>query len=140
MAELTTEECLAKLEKLFGHTFTFLDPEPDDEANPIHEKTNGDETVAAVEDLDASRPWSRRNPQSDTPIRFENDEVAPRAPTSGAYDRSNYVVGEPIAADVDFCPWKVVTTYPQNFIGKTNRPHVSSFIVSATFSTLITPI
>lgn len=32
--------------------------------------------------------------------------------------------------DTPFCPWKVVKTYAECFTGKTNRPRVTSFLLS----------
>lgn len=43
---------------------------------------------------------------------------------SHAFDCSKLYVSKPVHQDFDFCPWKVVESYPDFFIGKTNRPRV----------------
>lgn len=39
-------------------------------------------------------------------------------------DYSKFVVGEPADESISFCSWKVIEAYPDQFIGKTNRPRV----------------
>jgi hypothetical protein len=41
-------------------------------------------------------------------------------------DYSKFVVGEPADESISFCSWKVVEAYPDQFIGKANRPRVCS--------------
>lgn len=93
--------------------------EPNETAALVH--TNTPSTEAPGSSSHRSRPV-----QGDGPVKFEKDEFAPRAKTSGAYDCDGYVVGEPVSADVVFCPWKIAESYPDHFIGKTNRPHVGT--------------
>lgn len=43
-----------------------------------------------------------------------------------AFNHSSWVPNEPADKDTAFAPWKLVVLYPTCFIGKTNRPLVSS--------------
>ncbi|PTB64273.1 hypothetical protein BBK36DRAFT_1124307 [Trichoderma citrinoviride] len=42
-------------------------------------------------------------------------------------DCSKFVVGEPADESISFCSWKVVETYPDQFIGKANRPRAKPY-------------
>ncbi|PTB81083.1 hypothetical protein M440DRAFT_1434966 [Trichoderma longibrachiatum ATCC 18648] len=42
-------------------------------------------------------------------------------------DYSKFVVGEPADESISFCSWKVIEAYPDQFIGKTNRPRAKPF-------------
>jgi hypothetical protein len=66
------------------------------------------------------------------PHKFLTPEIGPRASTVAAYDLQGIEVGQQAKGLVHFCPWNVVTSYPMNYIGKTNRPHVSILGVKST--------
>uniref|UniRef100_A0A8H7TPP9 Gfd2/YDR514C-like C-terminal domain-containing protein n=1 Tax=Bionectria ochroleuca TaxID=29856 RepID=A0A8H7TPP9_BIOOC len=110
---------LEVLSKVFGKSFTFREPEPEShlEEKDLKEPPSNDIAQSAAE-----IPKSKGN----APRLFINDDVGPRASTAGAFDCQNYQLGEPLDADFPFVPWKVVTTYGELFIGKTNRPHQRS--------------
>ena len=128
MADSKVEKDLKMLSELLHQQVSLLEhpdedntsgSEPNETAALVHTNTPG--TEAPGSSSHRSRPV-----QGDGPVKFEKDEFAPRAKTSGAYDCDGYVVGEPVSADVVFCPWKIAESYPDHFIGKTNRPHVGT--------------
>ena len=41
------------------------------------------------------------------------------------FDCSNFLVGEPLDEQIDFCLWKAAVAYPEQYIGKANKPRVS---------------
>ncbi|CAG9972212.1 unnamed protein product [Clonostachys byssicola] len=111
---------LEVLSKLFGKSFTLREPEPEShpEEKDLNEPPSNDLAQPAIE---------FPKPKGKAPRLFINDDVGPRASTAGAFDCENYQLGEPLDADFPFVPWKVVTTYGELFIGKTNRPHAAPF-------------
>lgn len=42
------------------------------------------------------------------------------------FSRGDFQTGMTMGEDMAFCPWNAVVSYPGRFIGKTNRPRVSS--------------
>lgn len=44
-------------------------------------------------------------------------------------DYSKFVVGEPADESISFCSWKVIEAYPDQFIGKANRPRVCTDLI-----------
>jgi hypothetical protein len=41
-----------------------------------------------------------------------------------AFDNTDFRIGQPVHKDFLFCPFKVVVSYPERFIGKVNKPRV----------------
>ncbi|KAG8665655.1 hypothetical protein FPOAC2_10733 [Fusarium poae] len=44
-----------------------------------------------------------------------------------AFDNTTFRVGQPVHKDFTFCPFKVVVSYPERFIGKVNKPRAKPF-------------
>ncbi|KAM0363428.1 hypothetical protein HYE67_007568 [Fusarium culmorum] len=44
-----------------------------------------------------------------------------------AFDNAAFRIGQPVHKDFAFCPFKVVVSYPERFIGKANKPRVKPF-------------
>ncbi|KAJ4325664.1 hypothetical protein N0V84_003379 [Fusarium piperis] len=56
------------------------------------------------------------------------EELAMGGIKSKAFDCSDFRVGEPVDDPAfEFCPFKIVLTYPERFIGKMNRPKAKPF-------------
>lgn len=80
---------------------------------------------AEVAKNDNSATTADEQKKDDAPRKFLNHDAGPRASTSAAFDNSKYIIGQPVEENIEFCPWQVVSYYPNNYVGKTNRPHVS---------------
>lgn len=65
------------------------------------------------------RPMPDRTPADGTSARETQAAVE-------FFKNGDFHVGRPLKEDVAFCPWHAVTSYPGRFIGKANRPRVSS--------------
>jgi hypothetical protein len=87
-----------------------------------------EETTRSASDDGSVQPqggWEEgRGSANKAPQKFLTPEIGPRASTVAAYDLQGIEAGQQAEGLVQFCPWNVVTSYPMNYIGKTNRPHV----------------
>lgn len=124
MEDADINACMAKLFDVLGVKVSLGDPlellsDDDEDVQPIAavQKPTLDQNIASKYQGRASKS------DSNAPIKFRSHDVGPRPCTDGAFDQK-YQVGEPAEKEMEFCPWKVVTDYPDHFIGKTNRPHV----------------
>ena len=70
-----------------------------------------------------SNAWNQEPPakREQQPIlHFDQEVPSVRA----AHDCSSLRVGEVLSKEITFSPWKTILAYPDNFIGKGNRPRV----------------
>lgn len=124
MDDADMKACLAKLADVLGVQVPLGDPQ-----EPLSDEDEEVQPIAAVFDASSSKKEAAksekkgRDTESDAPVKFQLHDVGPRPCTDGAFDQ-HHKVGEMAEKDVEFCPWKVITEYPDHFIGKTNRPHV----------------
>lgn len=54
-----------------------------------------------------------------------------------AFDNAAFRIGQPVHKDFAFCPFKVVVSYPERFIGKANKPRVRATSYDLTLQWLI---
>lgn len=83
-------------------------------------------------DFDAGMPsYGGGRQEGSTPVtaESEDDDVAVALDTP-LLDVASLRAGEPTSKDVDFCPWNTVLSYPDQFIGKGNRPRVGCKMAS----------
>jgi hypothetical protein len=124
MDDADMKACLAKLADVLGVQVPLGDPQ-----EPLSDEDEEVQPIAAVFNASSNKKEAAksekigRNVESDAPVKFQLHDVGPRPCTDGAFDQ-HHKVGERADKDVEFCPWKVITEYPDHFIGKTNRPHV----------------
>lgn len=123
--EADLEARLAKLADIFGTTVVLGEPQElkdeDPEVMPISSPQNWATNTSAENEGAQDKAASEAD---NAPVKFQLHDVGPRPCTDGAFDSSKFMIGEPTDDDMEFCPWKVITEYPEHFIGKTNRPHV----------------
>lgn len=119
------EAQLAKLSQALGVLAVLGKPEELKDEDPEVKPISGQQSRPA--DTSTQKEVAQGQAASDAtdaPAKFHFHDVGPRPCTDGAFDCSDFAVGEPAGDDIEFCPWKVVVDYPNHFIGNTNRPHV----------------
>lgn len=129
MDDAELQKRLDRVSELLGQKITLVEPPPETKAEPENEASTVDplqwqrDMTSAPEEEESSQQAPEQEDR-DSPKRFFDHDLGPRANIQDAFDNSRFVVGEPIEASAEFCPWKVVMAYPSAFVGKTNRPHV----------------
>lgn len=115
------ESRLQALAKILDKRVTLTEPprrSEDDAVPPV----DGTETAAQQEGVVLDQlPTQRREAPPQVP-----QTVPSLVLERQAFDCSNFHVGQPEDENFDFCPWVVVQSYPDFYIGKANRPRVGS--------------
>lgn len=122
---MSLTERLEKLQALLGKEVSLVDPQK------ATESLKGVVPVESNPDSDwqnAANPGGHAKLAQDTMHRHTRSEEVKDQERAmrhqKAFDRSSFRVGEPLDEDVHFCPLKTMVTYPERFIGKTNKPLV----------------
>ncbi|KAM5351321.1 hypothetical protein ACJ41O_004044 [Fusarium nematophilum] len=127
MSDLDTR--LERLQQLLGQGVQLVDSQEDADqdqsASPAawgrgYENTFG--MVPSDEWMLGTQRYSSEEPQDDISKEREIEMKKDRA-----YDCTHFRIGEPLGEDFQFCPMKVVVSYPERFIGKTNRPRAKPY-------------
>jgi hypothetical protein len=75
---------------------------------------------------EAANEMAQDKPVSETAMEaIENSgHLQKEKARASAFDCSRFRLGEPLDPDFAFCPWQLAVSYPDRFIGKTNKPLV----------------
>ncbi|PHH72533.1 hypothetical protein CDD80_4471 [Ophiocordyceps camponoti-rufipedis] len=118
---------LSLLQDVLGRAVTLEDP------GIVIGSDDDDDHVPKKEPVPEPR-WERlhakdkKRPKSRKPSKFSPQKGPDsKGPGSTSVDCSELSVGDTLDRDVEFCPWKAITAYPNMFIGKTNRPRASPY-------------
>lgn len=117
------EERLERLRQVLGQEVKMVErkKETEKEENVSQVESGNDRCV-----LDDDWPDHRSSTGQDRDhTTSAAEDLAREEMKNKAFDCSSFQVGEPVEDPAfEFCPFKIVLTYPERFIGKTNRPKV----------------
>lgn len=133
MADSDLNARLAKLEVLLGEPVAFV---PIEERYLEDQDTGSESPPGFFKSWDAARAPSP--PSATTVDPGDGASVGKQHVSSQSnlifephgepdVDCSACKVGEPMSEDIAYCPWNLVRSYPERFIGKTNKPLVIMF-------------
>ncbi|KAM0346458.1 hypothetical protein ACHAPU_005523 [Fusarium lateritium] len=122
---------LEKLQLLLGQGVKLAD-------TPHDEQENGDKDSNNRLEMSTSEHWmeeqklAARKQVLPTPQQLRADTQAAKkagiaARKAMAFDNSNFRTGEPVDKEFAFCPFKIVVSYPERFVGKANKPRVKPY-------------
>ncbi|KAH6998759.1 hypothetical protein BKA56DRAFT_665310 [Ilyonectria sp. MPI-CAGE-AT-0026] len=125
---MSLTERLEKLQALLGKEVSLVDPQK------ATESLKGVVPMESSPDSDwqnAANPGGHAKLAQDVMHRHTRSEEVKDQERAmrhqKAFDCSSFRVGEPLDEDVHFCPLKTMVTYPERFIGKTNKPLAKPF-------------
>ncbi|KAJ4229892.1 hypothetical protein NW759_003258 [Fusarium solani] len=124
MADL--EERLERLRQVLGQEVKMAERKKDTEKEEgVSQVKSGNDRCVLDDDWSNHRPSTGQDRDHTTSAV---DDLAREKMKNEAFDCSEFRVGEPVDNPAfEFCPFKIVLTYPERFIGKMNRPKVKPF-------------
>ncbi|RGP75616.1 qde-2-interacting protein [Fusarium sporotrichioides] len=121
---------LEKLQELLGNGVKLAETPHEDNTKENSAATGFGNSYGMVMDDEYIRNEERlaaREQASQEQLRAEADAARQGLLESNkkkAFDNTGFRIGQPVHKDSAFCPFKVVVSYPERFIGKVNKPRV----------------
>jgi hypothetical protein len=110
---------LREIERFIGKPLSLLDLPPEEEDEPLAENQPPMSITVAVDSIPAMKEV-----RSEKHTHEESVSEEPEVSDGTAYNQLQ--TGDLVDEGTQLCPWKTIQTYPDRFIGKANRPRVSS--------------
>ena len=117
---VSDHELAARLNRLsvkVGKRATLTKPPPEPSPRDTHRSDSSSDEQLAGGALLGQEPVTR-HAKTPRPILGAVDRQDP-------FDDSDFHTGETVDESFEFCPWQIIKTYHQNFVGKKNGPMVS---------------
>lgn len=120
---------LEKLQWLLGKGVKLVDKPQDDEQDDSNKNSNSSHGMSTSEQWMEEQKLAARKDNLATLQQLQADAYATKkaeiaAKKAEAFDNFKFRIGEPVDEDFAFCPFKIVVSYPERFIGKINKPRV----------------
>ncbi|KAL6356128.1 hypothetical protein LRP88_09716 [Fusarium phalaenopsidis] len=124
MADL--EGRLERLRQVLGQEVKMVERKKDAEKEEgVSEVELGNDRCVLDDDWSNHRPSTGQDRDHTTSVA---EDLAREKMKNEAFDCSDFRAGEPVDNPAfEFCPFKIVLTYPERFIGKMNRPKAKPF-------------
>lgn len=121
MADL--EGRLERLRQVLGQEVKLVERKKDAEKEEgVSQVESGNDRCVLDDDWSNPRPSTGQDRDHTTSAA---EDLAREKMKNEAFDCSDFRVGEPVDNPAfEFCPFKIVLTYPERFIGKMNQPKV----------------
>lgn len=121
------ESRLEKLQELLGNGVKLAES-PHEDSDTAHEPCgNSFGMVMDDEYIRNEERWMIREQVSPEQLRAEAAAARKELFESNknkAFDNPDFRIGQNVDEEFLFCPFKVVVSYPERFVGKTNKPRV----------------
>ncbi|KAM0292562.1 hypothetical protein ACHAO9_002877 [Fusarium lateritium] len=128
---------LEKLQQLLGQAVKLVDKPQDDEQDDSDKNSNSHGMSTTEQWMEEHRLAARKD-NLPTLQQLQADAYATKkaeiaAKKVEAFDNSRFRIGEPVDKDFTFCPFKIVVSYPERFIGKINKPRAKPYFTRILF-------
>lgn len=121
------DAALKSLESIIGQTVFLAERPVEEHAEEATRVTHSDDEKTTMSTEPAGESVTSPHPDSSKDVLKPLDETAIIRDTL-PYEK---LKAQDLSDDgLVFCPWKLVLAYPDNFIGKANRPRVISTLFS----------
>lgn len=121
---------LAILQQLLGNGVRLEErPRDEEDCNENSDKTVGEGADKNYGGMMERQRQATREQISQTVQQQEANTYAARRhelteKKTKAFDNSEFRICQAVSEDFSFCPFKVVVSYPERFVGKANKPRV----------------
>ena len=134
------ESRLEKLQELLGNGVKLAES-PHEDSDTAHEPCgNSFGMVMDDEYIRNEERWMIREQVSPEQLRAEAAAARKELFESNkkkAFDNSDFRIGQNVDEEFLFCPFKVVVSYPERFVGKINKPRVCAALYKLALPLLI---